>query len=153
MVLRVVEIDTFVPGAQTSASLQIATLKDKFSFQHLWRHCVGAGKRQREGGGERLCSLWMGEMSIAVTHSEWNVQIDGYFFFPADNLNLWLFWAQKIYSGNVMFVLVIVEEIIVEKTCFLVCYRLWYCYMRYLLIDIGQLIVCHAIQFCINEYS
>jgi hypothetical protein len=51
MGLRVVEIDTFLPGAQTSASLQIAMLRDQFSFQHLWRHCVGAGTSQGVGGG------------------------------------------------------------------------------------------------------
>jgi hypothetical protein len=147
MGLRVVEIDTFRPGAQTSASLQIATLKDKFSFQHLWRHCVGAGTSQGEGGGWWGAQLFVNGGDEQCSHVErWNVQIER--FFVADCFNLWLFWANKFDSGNIIYVLMTVMEIIVKKSYFLVFYGLCHCYVRY-----GQLTVSSAKKFCINEHS
>jgi hypothetical protein len=58
MGLRVVENDTFLPQAQTSASLQIATLKDKFSFPtpltSLCGRCKSRGGGEGELGGAQL---------------------------------------------------------------------------------------------------
>ena len=39
----------------------------------------------------------------------------GFFFCVADGFNLWLFGANKFYSGNIMFVLATVVEVIVKK--------------------------------------
>jgi len=105
MGLRAVEMDTFLPGAQSSASLHIATLKDKFSFQHLWRHCVGAGTSQRDGEEGEGAQLFVnGGDEHCSNVEQWNVQIER-FFFVADWFNSWLFWVNKFYSSNIMFVL------------------------------------------------
>ena len=121
MGLRVVEIDTYMPGAQTSASLQIATFKDKFSFQHLWRHCVGAGTSQRESAGvvrgSALCE-W-GRWALQSPQSRRAMKrANRTSFFVAGFFNLWLFWANKFYSVNIMFVLTTAVEIIVKNLFF-----------------------------------